>query len=124
MQGKYVLIEFWATWCSACKRTLPKMNHFQGKFGDELAIVGISDEDEETVRKFIKQKGVKYPIAIDTQARMKNALGVYGIPHVIILEPGGYVIWEGFPLLKGYELTDDIIERILEVGRNLKASAQ
>ena len=59
--------------------------------------------------------------AIDTQKRMKDRLGVWGIPHVILLEPDGYVIWEGFPLQKGYELTDTIIERILAVGRKLRA---
>ena len=44
-------------------------------------------------------------------------LGVFGIPHVVLLEPDGYVVWEGFPLLKDYELTDEIIERVLSVGR-------
>ena len=40
---------------------------------------------------------------------------------MILLEPDGYVIWEGFPLQKGYELTDGIIERVLAVGRRLRA---
>jgi len=39
------------------------------------------------------------------------------VPHAIVIEPGGYVVWEGFPLQKGYELTDDIIQKILAVGR-------
>jgi hypothetical protein len=55
---------------------------------------------------------------------MKDELGIYGIPHIIILEPGGYVIWEGFPLLPGYELTEEIIDKILEVGRKQKAAAK
>jgi len=123
-EGKYVMIEFWATWCGACKRAVPKMNGFQKKFADEMVIIGVSDEDEETVRDFIKAKGIKHPMAIDTQARMKDELGIYGIPHIIILEPGGFVIWEGFPLLPGYELTDEIIEKILEIGRKQKAAVK
>jgi hypothetical protein len=45
---------------------------------------------------------------------MKTALGVTGIPHAIILEPEGYVVWEGYPLLEGHELTTEIVERILD----------
>jgi hypothetical protein len=51
---------------------------------------------------------------------MKDRLGVWGIPHVILLEPDGYVIWEGFPLQPGYELTEEIIEKVLAVGRKLR----
>ncbi len=56
-------------------------------------------------------------MAIDTQRRMKNQLEVTGIPHVIILEPGGYVVWEGFPYLKDYELTHSIVEKILTIAK-------
>jgi hypothetical protein len=50
-------------------------------------------------------------------------LGVFGIPHVIIVEPGGYVVWEGFPLLKDYELTAELVDKILSVGRELEDTA-
>ncbi len=59
---------------------------------------------------------------IDTQARMKEKMGVFGIPYAIIVEPDGYVVWEGFPLLKGHELTEQVVERILEVGRNRRTA--
>lgn len=63
---------------------------------------------------------IDFHLAIDTKKRMKDELGVFGIPHIIILEPGGCVIWEGFPLQEGYELTDKIIAKILEIGRKLR----
>ena len=115
--GRYTLIEFWATWCSQCRLSVPKLNQLHRKFGTELVIIAISNQKEENVRKFKEQK-VEYYSAIDTQARMKDKLGVYGIPHVIIVEPNGYVVWEGFPLLKDYELTEEVVEKILSVGRN------
>ncbi len=115
IEGKYVLLEFWGTWCSQCKRAVPKLNDFHKKFGNEMVIIGISDETEQIVRNFIEPK-IEYYIAIDTQARMKNELAVFGIPHVIIIEPGGYVVWEGFPFLNGYELTEEVVEKILNVG--------
>ena len=118
--GKYTLIEFWATWCSQCRLSVPKLNQFHRKFGAELVIIAISNQKEEDVRKF-KEHKIEYYSAIDTQARMKDKLGVSGIPHVIIVEPNGYVVWEGFPLLKDYELTEEVVEKILSVGRNKKS---
>jgi len=115
IEGKYVLLKFWGTRCSQCKRAAPKLNDFHKKFGNEMVIIGISDETEQIVRNFIEPK-IEYYIAIDIQARMKNELGVFGIPHVIIIEPGGYVVWEGFPFLNGYELTEEVVEKILDVG--------
>ena len=121
IEGKYLLIEFWATWCRQCKLAAPKLNEFHRKFGNELVIVGISDEAEEVVRE-LKEPVMDFHIAIDTQARMKEKMGVFGIPHAIIVEPDGYVVWEGFPLLKGHELTEQIIEKILAVGKNGRAA--
>lgn len=115
--GKCTLIEFWATWCSQCRISVPKLNQLHRKFGAELVVIAISDQKEEAVRKY-KEQTIEYFSAIDTQARMKENLGVFGIPHVIIVEPDGYVVWEGFPLLKDYELTDEVVEKILSVSRN------
>ncbi len=114
--GKYVLITFWATWCRQCRRAVPGLNDIHRKFADELVVIGISDEKEQIVRK-LRELKIEYHVAIDTQARMKNDLGVFGIPHCIIVEPDGYVVWEGFPLLKGHELTEEVVEKILEVGK-------
>lgn len=115
-EGKYLLIEFWATWCSQCKKSVPLLNRLHQRFRDELVVIGISDEPAEKVSAMHKPV-IEYYQAIDTQARMKNALAVKGIPHIIIVEPGGAVVWEGFPLLEGYELTETIVEKILAVGR-------
>ncbi len=116
-KGKYVLIEFWATWCGPCRRSILVLNEFHRKFKGELVVIGISDEPEADVRR-LEDPLVEYYSAIDTQARTKKGLGVFGIPHVVLLEPDGYVVWEGFPLLRDYELTAEIVEQVLSVGRD------
>jgi len=121
-EGKYLLIEFWATWCRQCRLAAPKLNELHRKFGNELVIIGISDEREEIVRR-LEEPAMDFYIAIDTQARMKERMGVFGIPHTIIVEPGGYVVWEGFPLLKGHELTEQVVGKILEVGKNRRTES-
>lgn len=114
MQGKYLLIEHWATWCGPCRRSIGLLNEIHRRFQDQLVVIGISDESEGAVRA-LESPRVEYPVAIDPQARMKMALGVVGIPHVIIVEPQGFVVWEGFPLLQGHELTVETVARILAV---------
>lgn len=115
--GKFVLIEFWATWCPPCRKSIELLNDLHKKFGKDLVVIGISDETEDAVRALNKPK-IEYFSAIDTRARTKKELGVFGIPHVIIVEPGGSVVWEGFPLLKDHELTGKIIGKMIEIGRN------
>jgi cytochrome c biogenesis protein CcmG, thiol:disulfide interchange protein DsbE len=111
-QGKFVLIDFWATWCPPCREAIPELNDYYEKFGDKLVVIGISDETEEAVRKLVNPH-IEYSIAIDTQARTKKAVGVTGIPHVLIIDPQGIVRWEGFPFLQGYELSEKVVAGIL-----------
>ena len=115
-EGKCVLIEFWATWCPPCRKSITLLNHLHRTFGEELVIIGVSDEMEEAVRRFTEPRP-EYHLAIDTQHRTKDALGISGIPHIIVVEPGGYVVWEGFPFLKGHELTEQLIREILQVAK-------
>lgn len=115
-KGKFVLIEFWATWCPPCRKSIGLLNSLHKKFGKDLVVIGISHETEADVRA-LKTPRIEYFSAIDTKARTKKVLGVFGIPHVILIEPGGSVVWEGFPLLKGHELTEKIVARMIEIGR-------
>ncbi len=111
-QGKFVLIDFWATWCGPCRKAIPELNAIHKKFGEKLIVIGLSDEPEKTVKKMSEPR-IEYYSAIDTQARMKKAIEVKGIPHVIILDPAGIVRWEGYPLLTGYKLTEDAVAEVL-----------
>ena len=111
-KGKFVLIDFWATWCGPCRKAIPELNALHKKFGSQLVVIGVSDETEAKVRAMAEPK-IEYASAIDTQGRMKKALGVTGIPHVILIDPAGIVRWEGFPLLDGYELTDKVVADLL-----------
>ena len=111
-KGKFVLIDFWATWCGPCRKAIPELNALHKKFGDKLVVIGISDEPEAKV-KSMTTPGIEYFSAIDTQARTKKAVEVKGIPHVLIIDPQGIVRWEGFPLLDGFELTEKVVADIL-----------
>ncbi len=110
-KGKFVIIDFWATWCPPCREAIKELDRFHDEFGDKLVIIGISDESEAAVRA-LKDPQINYAVAIDTQGRMKKDLEVTGIPHVLVIDPKGIVRWEGFPLLDNYRLTDDVLKDI------------
>jgi cytochrome c biogenesis protein CcmG, thiol:disulfide interchange protein DsbE len=111
-EGRWILIDFWATWCGPCRKAIPELNTFHKQFGDRLVVIGITDESEEVIRK-MKTPVLEYFQAIDTQKRTSKGYGVSGIPHVVILDPEGIVRWEGYPLLDGHELTAKVIEGLL-----------
>ncbi len=125
MKDKYIMLEFWSTWCSQCRRMVPKLGEIHKKYKDELALMVLTDEDETTLAMIEDKYDTKLPdcpIAIDTQNRTKNEYKVLGIPHAVIIEPfSGCVIWEGFPNLPGHELTNEKIEEILRIGREIRA---
>jgi thiol-disulfide isomerase/thioredoxin len=124
LTGKFVLIEVWATWCPPCRRSLPLLQYFHEKYKDELVVVSICETDEEALKKMegtTKLADIKAPLAVDTHRRFANALGVYGIPHVVLVEPiMGAVLWEGMPTQIGAELSDEVMAKFLA---NLKDPA-
>jgi len=116
-KGKFVLIDFWATWCGPCRAYIPSLNDIQKKYADKVVIIGVSDESAEKVEAFNNPK-INYFEAIDTKGVVKNQLEVKGIPHAILIDPKGIVRWEGFPLLKDNELTEEVLKGLLEKYKN------
>jgi thiol-disulfide isomerase/thioredoxin len=112
--NKVVLIDFWATWCPPCRELIPELNGYQKKFGKDLVVIGISDEDADTIKDFMKSHEMKYNVAVDPEARMKNRIGVSGIPHVIIISPDNVVRWQGFPGSSEDPLTEEKVAQVIK----------
>ncbi len=114
VSGKPILIDFWATLCPPCIESMPHLNEIYKKYRAQgLEVIGITDEDKETVGKFLEQLPVDYPIAIDPGSKYSDLVIPDGIiPHVFLVNKKGEIVWEG----KGYpiELKDSDIENILK----------
>jgi thiol-disulfide isomerase/thioredoxin len=108
-RGKFVLLDFWATWCAPCRSSIPHLNDLANKFKDRLVVAGLTDEPEEAVRKMTDPR-IDYSIAIDTQHRALTEVGVTAIPHALLIDPRGIVRFEGHPA----RLDEATLERIMQ----------
>ena len=95
-EGKVVVVDFWATWCGPCVASIPHMNDLSREFADSVVIVGLSNEDARTVKRFMQRKKMDYSVGVDQRGRMASAIGVQGIPHAVVVSPDGVVRWQGF----------------------------
>jgi cytochrome c biogenesis protein CcmG, thiol:disulfide interchange protein DsbE len=96
LKGKFLLLDFWATWCGPCRRSIPELNALYSRFKDRLVVIGLSSETEQAVRKMTEPR-IEYPVAIDTRQRASIAFGVERIPHAVLIDPNGIVRFEGHP---------------------------
>jgi peroxiredoxin len=111
IKGKPMLLEFWATWCPPCRKSIPHLNEIYAKFKDRgLAVVGVTDESEMVIRKFEKEVPMDYPVATDTGGRLGEKLGVSSIPTAFLVDKDGKITWQGHPM----NLPEAEIEKILQ----------
>ncbi len=111
VQGKPLLLEFWATWCPPCRKSIPHLNKIYAKYQSQgLVVLGVTDEDRATVESFFKKVPMNYSVALDPNGTLAQGFGIDAIPHAMLVNRAGKIVWEGHPM----ELTDSAIESILK----------
>jgi thiol-disulfide isomerase/thioredoxin len=90
-QGKFVLLDFWGTWCRPCLKTMPFVAKVKDQFGDTLSVFALSDESPEQQRNFLQNKldGIDY--IIDNQGEIIKHFGIDAIPQAVLIGADGYV---------------------------------
>ena len=96
LEGKFVLVCFWAPWSIPCRKCIPAMNALQKKFPEQLVVVGLTSEAQEDVETLDDPK-LEFPSAIDSKARLSEAAGVNSIPFALLLDEKHIVRYVGHP---------------------------
>ena len=126
MEGKVVLINFWATWCGPCRMEIPEFNELHKSYHEKgLEILGISVSDNKNqLKNFAKSFAVDYPLlygsARDMNKVMKDYGGVYAVPSSFLVGKEGSIIWS-YPgaILKLYD-PQTFAALVYEIEKELK----
>ena len=90
-KGKWVVLNFWATWCAPCRHEMPSLDRLQAAM-PEIAVVPVATGRNavEGIERFFEEAGVKnLPILRDPQSELARPMGVMGLPVTVILNPEG-----------------------------------
>lgn len=112
--GKVVYLDFWASWCPSCRRSLSWLNDLQKKYGSRgLEIVAVNlDSDSEAALKTIRELQLDLPILFDPKGTTAESYQVKSMPSSYLLDPNGKVmaVYEGFKESKQQEVEQQIVE--------------
>lgn len=96
LEGKFVLIAFWAPWSAPCRQWLPELNELQKKFADKLVVVGITPGPEAALND-MPDPHADFLLGIDSKSKLSAAAGVTSVPCVVLCDPKGMVLYQGHP---------------------------
>ena len=97
LQGRVVVVNFWATWCAPCREEMPAFARLHERWkGRGVRFIGLANDDPAKVEQFGRDLAIPYPLWVggdsvdELSRRLGNRLGV--LPHTVILDPAGDVL--------------------------------
>jgi uncharacterized protein (TIGR03435 family) len=111
LDGRVVLLDFWATWCAPCVAAIPHLNRLVEETTDlPFTVISISDEEPNRLQTFLEEHPMEGWSAVDPEGAVFRAYGVVSRPHSVLIGPGGLVRAVTYPS----EIDRKTIEALLE----------
>ena len=100
LRGRVVYVDFWASWCTPCKRSFPWMNELDARYRDSgLTIVAVNvDKRRDDALRFLRDVPARFTVVFDAEGRTPAAFDVKGMPSSYLIDREGRVaaVEEGF----------------------------
>jgi len=123
--GKPMIINFWATWCTPCKRELNNIAEVYDEWIEETGVklIAVSIDDSRNAGKvapYVNGKGWEYEVYIDSNQDFQRAIGFQNPPFTCIVDGNGKIVWTHTGYQEGDE--EQLIEAVkkLSAGENLE----
>ncbi len=116
--GKPIIINFWATWCSPCKKELNNISELYDEWVEEtgVKIIAVSIDDSRSssrVKPYIDGSGWDFDILLDENSDLKRAMGVTSPPFTFLIDGEGNIVYKHVGYSEGDE--DELYEKVLEL---------
>jgi thiol-disulfide isomerase/thioredoxin len=91
LRGRPVLVDFWATWCGPCEKSIPVLVEFQKKYAGRVQVLGVSvDWEREAVPPFVEEHRMNYPVLFGDESLALD-YGAPGFPALFVLDAEGQI---------------------------------
>ena len=116
--GAPIIICFWATWCSPCKRELNNYMDFYADWQDETGVklIAISIDDSRSISRvapYVMSSGWEYEVLLDPGKEFARAMQVINVPHTFLVDGSGKVVWSHNNYAEGDE--EELYEELLKL---------
>ena len=91
LTGRVVIVEFWATWCPACRSTHPRLSDFAKQHQGQVAVLAISDEEERVLKAYADTLQADFTVLMDRGGQVSSAYRVAAIPELLVIDQTGKV---------------------------------
>lgn len=93
-RGKVVLVDFWASWCTPCRRSFPWLNEMQKRYGDRgLVVIGVNvDAARSAADEFLREVPAQFQIVYDSSGALASRYQVPGMPTSFVFGPDGKLV--------------------------------
>jgi thiol-disulfide isomerase/thioredoxin len=102
LNGKPVVLYFWASWCGACKLTSPTVDQYASSH-PEVTVIGVAMDDEANVRAYLKDHERHFPVVVAGE-QVQHDWPVRALPTTMVLNKQGQIAWQRVGVLLPFEL--------------------